>query len=385
MNGTIRKRFKQRVMGWAANRLRRPQLTPQAVRELAPRRILIVRQHNQMGDMICATPSFRALRTAFPEAEMVLVCATVNWEVVRHNPDLDGVLLYDKKVARRPWRLWRLWRALRAFRPDLAFVLNSVSFSVTSAIIAVASRAPVIVGGDSRPFGWDLSRQLYSLEMPSEPELTCHAVAHSLHPLRAIGITTENLATVVDPAPAETAAARRLLAQYDNGQPVWVLHPGAGKRDNLWPAESFAAIASQAVAAGKRVLVLQGPADQEVCRRLQAALAAETGETSTPDVVLLPPQTVGVCAALLARADCFLCNDTGLMHVAGAVGVPSVALFGPTDPALWKPLAATVKAVRGEGDRLDTIPVELVWREMQRVSSRDTVQDRDSGSNPDWS
>jgi len=375
MNGTIRKRFKQRVMGWAANRLRRPSLSPRAVRELEPRRILIVRQHNQMGDMICATPAIRALRTAYPAAKMMLVCATVNWEVVRHNPDLDGVLLYDKKVARRPWRLWRLWRALRAFRPDLAFVLNSVSFSATSALIAVISRAPVIVGGDSQPFGWDLSRRLYSLEMPSEPVLTCHAVAHSLHPLQAIGITTENLDTVVEPAPIEKVAARRLFESNDNGQPVWVLHPGAGKRENIWPAELFAAVAAQAVAAGKRVLVLQGPADQAVSRRFMAALAVATGDAVSPDVVLLPSQTVGVCAALLQQSDLFLCNDTGMMHVAGAVGVPTVALFGPTDPDLWKPLAATVKAVRGADSRVDTIPVDLVWREMVRMSSRDPVQD----------
>ncbi len=58
------------------------------------------------------------------------------------------------------------------------------------------------------------------------------------------------------------------------------------------------------------------------------------------------------------------------MHVAGAVGAPTLALFGPTDPALWKPLSPATRALRGEGGRLDTLGVEAVWRALRALPAR---------------
>ena len=388
----------RRCKGWLAARVaglaRRPPLTPAELRALRPRRLLIVRQHNQMGDMICATPALRSLRRAYPEAEIALVCAPVNHEVVRHNPDLDRTFVFAQRLWRRPDRLGRFLHELRRFRPELAFVLNSVSFSVTSAWIAAASGARWIVGGDSRPFGWDVSGRLYSLELPSRPVPDRHAVLHNLAPLAAVGLAGDDLAdlaTVVVPAASETARAAELLAALPGGGPLLALHPGAGKRANCWPAERFAAVAARA-AAGERVLVLQGPADGEPLARLRRALAelgvplgdlagprtapgappgpAGAASAAAPPIVLAPLCPVGVAAAVLARADRFLCNDTGLMHVAGAVGTPTLALFGPTDPALWKPLAPQVQALRGEGGDLAALTVAAVWSALRGLPPR---------------
>lgn len=368
MSPEARKRLKKRLVAWLARRRGRRKLTAAELHRLRPRRLLVVRQHNQMGDMVCATPAFRALKQAFEGAELALVCAPFNREVVCHNPDLDRVFVFDRHLGRLLPSLWRLWRDLRAFRPDLTFVLNSVSFSVTSAAIALASRAPFIIGGDSQPFGWDVSRHVYSLEMPSRPELDRQAVLHSLAPLQAVGITTDDLRTVVVPSPAEEAAARALLSSFTPPRPLWVMHPGAGKLANLWSAEGFAAIAGRAAAAGARVLVLQGPADRDVIAHLRAALDGTVPTSGRQQIEIVPVQPVGVCAALLVRAERFLCNDTGLMHVAGAVGVPTLALFGPTDPDLWKPLAASVVALRGATGRLDRLTQDTVWEALQNLT-----------------
>jgi ADP-heptose:LPS heptosyltransferase len=362
--------LKRLFVAGVARSSRRPKLSLSDIRARRPQRILIVRQHNQMGDMVCATPALRAVRCAFPEARIALVTAPVNHEVVRHNPDLDRVLLFDRTVWRSPLRLLRFLSEVRRFRPDLAVVLNSVSFSVTSAWIAAASGAPVIMGGDSRPFGWDLSRHLYSLELPSRPEPDRHAVLHNLAPLEAVGIAAAGLDTTVVTAPAEREAVAALLAGLPADGTLFVIHPGAGKRANLWPAERFAAIAIRAAAAGERVVVLQGPADGVIVGRFMAALADEGGGVVRERILAASHQPVGVCAALLACCDRFLCNDTGLMHVAGAVGAPTLALFGPTDPALWKPLSPATRALRGEGGRLDTLGVEPVWRALRALPAR---------------
>ncbi len=370
MASSSRKGVKRLISGLIARLWRKPDLTPEQILGCDPQRILIVRQHNQMGDMVCATPSFRALREAYPRARMALVCSPVNRDVVLHNPHLDEIFIYDKRACRNPMRLLDFLRVLRRFRPDLAFVLNSVSFSVTSAAFAAISGADAIVGGDSRPFGYDISRHAFSLEMPSRPELDRHAVEHCLAPLAAIGIDTDDLGTVVTASDAERARAAAVMRELPGEGPLWVMHPGAGKVQNLWPADRFAELALLAAAVPARVLVLQGPADAEVTAEFESALHAAAGGSWPAGITLAPPSPVGTCVALLESADRFLCNDTGLTHVAGAVGVPTLALFGPTDPELWLPRAANVECLRGADGDLASITAAAAWARWRDLKAR---------------
>jgi ADP-heptose:LPS heptosyltransferase len=86
-------------------------------------------------------------------------------------------------------------------------------------------------------------------------------------------------------------------------------------------------------------------------------------------MLIIPPVTVGVCAALLATADRFLCNDTGLMHVAGAVSVPTLALFGPTNPDLWKPRTPDCVHLQADSKRLADIDADAVWHNWSTLES----------------
>jgi len=166
---SLRRSIKRSVSGWLSRLAARPRVTLAELRAAAPRRVLIVRQHNQMGDMVCATPALRAIAGTFSGAELGLVCAPVNRDVVLHNPHLSRVLVFDKHACTRPGPLLRFLRRLREFRPQVAIVLNSVSFSVTSAALAWASGARWLIGADSEPFGFDISRHAYSLVMPASP------------------------------------------------------------------------------------------------------------------------------------------------------------------------------------------------------------------------
>ena len=368
--------FKRQMSSLMARLARRPALTSAELLALKPRRILIVRQHNQMGDMVCATPVLRAIKETFPGAELTLVTAPVNVEVVQHNPHLDHVMNFDRKMWLRPVLFFRFLGRLRNYRADVAFVLSSVSFSVTSAAIALFSGARYVVGGDSAPFGWDISRHAFSLEMPSVLIQDTHTVEHNLTPLRAIGITTDDLSTVVVPSPDETAHARRILTGLGMNPGFWAIHPGAGKKQNVWPAERFAEVAARAISAGEKILILHGPADAGPLAELTGLLEDEIGV----GVAVAPACPVGVGAALLRFGERFLCNDTGVMHIAGALRVPTVALFGPTDPALWKPPAREVVVVKSCGrlpDRrgggfgwMENIEVDAVWEAWQGLPGR---------------
>ncbi|MBK7672252.1 MAG: glycosyltransferase family 9 protein [bacterium] len=370
---SVTRRAKQSLMRPLARALRRERLEPGALTALRPARILVVRQHNQMGDMVCATPALRAIAETWPDAAVALVTSPANAGVVRHNPHLSRVLVFEKPLRRLPPFLGEL----RRWDADLAIVLSSVSFSLTSALIGLLSGARHVVGADSRAFGWEFGEHCFSLVMPGSPVVDRHAIVHGLAPLRAVGVTTDDESTVVVPSAAERQDAAAITAALGLEAGYWALHPGAGKRQNVWPASRFAAVARRAAGEGRQVLVLHGPADSE-------ALAA-FGPLRVPGVrhgalVVAPPCGVGVAAALLAGADRFLCNDTGIMHVAGAMRVPTLALFGPTDPGLWKPPAPEVLALRAghrvedpRGDEygwMEAIDEDTVWRAWSGLTGR---------------
>jgi len=351
--------MKRAVTGLVAGFWRRPTLTPAELAELRPRRILLVRQHNQMGDMVCATPCFRAVHEKWPDAEIALVTAPVNRQVVAHNPHLHRLFLFEQRLWRRPAGLRAFIGEIRAWSPDLAIVLNSVSFSATSAFLGLWSGARHVIGGDGAPFGSRVS-EAFSLRLPSSPELDRHAVDHSLAPLASVGITTGDRSTVVVPSPEQQAQADQVRTELMPPGPYWALHPGAGKRQNVWPPARFAAVARAVAARGMPVLVLHGPADRESLAGFQAAFAAEAGAAP---VLVAPPLPVGAGAALIAGAERFLCNDTGVMHVAGAVGTPTLALFGPTDPELWSPPGDHVVALKAAERQADQRGDEFGWME----------------------
>lgn len=352
--GRRRDRWSKRGFEWVAGHLvRRERVDEATLRALAPRRILVVRQHDQLGDMLCATPALRALRQRFPQARTMLVSAPVHHAAVRHHPDLDAVLLYDKRVTRRsPRAMLGFVQQLRAFRPDLAVVLNTVSFSATSAWIAALSGAPVVVGGDSVPFGATTSRWLYSRELWADPHAELHVIERGLRPLAALGIEAADRTVVLVPGKEAERQAGDFLARFAGATAIAAVHPGAGKVANRWPAERFARAVEALEAEGASVFLIEGPLDAEAVARTSTALGA-------PRPVLRGVDAA-VVAAALARSDVALVNDTGIMHVAGAMGTPTLALFGPTPRALWEPPSPELVAVQSPDRTMDGLGLPLV-------------------------
>jgi ADP-heptose:LPS heptosyltransferase len=310
---------------------------PQALQEGQVRRLLLIRQHNQLGDMVLALPALRALRHAYPHAHLVFVAGPLCEDLLRGHAEIDELRIFRKREMRKPWRLWSFLHRLRRPRPDLAVVLGSVSFSTTSALLAWASGARVRVGVSSRPFGSELSSALYHLELPLAPDAV-HEVEHTLAPLRAMGIAATDMHPELEATPAARAAAQRFLrrAFAGSGAPVLVLHAGAGKEANLWPTRHFASVAQALVAEyGMRVVLLEGPRDDEVVSELATRLPEATRWKGSLS------ETFG----LLSESALYVGSDTGPAHVAAALGVRSVIIFGPTPIERWAPAGRHVRCV----------------------------------------
>ena len=190
------------------------------------------------------------------------------------------------------------------------------------------------------------------------PERQIHVARYLLETLEPLGVEHDgplDLPPIRISTGGERQAREEILALGLEGQPFVAIHPGSGSPAKNWPAERFAEVVAVLERDhGLPSLVLGGPADAEVLERLRAAMRTQ------PRVLLDRP--LPVVAAVLRRARAFLGNDSGLAHLAGLLGVPTLALFGPTDPVHWSPLGPQVRTLRSEP--LADLPADRVLAEL---------------------
>ncbi|MEJ2719577.1 MAG: glycosyltransferase family 9 protein [bacterium] len=319
-----------------------------------PGRVLVIRQHNQMGDMLLATPAFRAIKQTFPGTRLGVVTAPINRGVLLNNPDVDDVFTY---VNRNPLKTVALIRELRRRRFDMVIVLHTVSFSFTSALMGLLSGARIRVGSTSGPFSSPLSTSFYHLELPlpDETELkSMNETEHNLYPLRALGIGTDDLRPIIVPAADDERWAEAFLRRHTSpGRRRLVVHPGAGKAENVWAPENFAGVVNRLRRTSPIDLcVIEGPRDGDH--------VAAFGRNVRGGFTRVRGRGIGEVAAVLQRVDLVLCNDTGIMHVSCAAGANTLAVFGPTDPARWAPKCSNLTVIRGMDGDLGKVSVEDV-------------------------
>ncbi len=146
-----------------------------------------------------------------------------------------------------------------------------------------------------------------------------------------------------------------------------ILHLGSGGKAKCWPLERFEAVASELRRAGRDVRWMIGPVELDWYGE-----AFRTRLARTADVIY--EEDLARAAAAIAGADAFVGNDAGMTHLAAALGTPTVALFGPTDPAVWRPIGPAVRTIGGPrtaGEPFDDIAVDDVVSVLTGMSDRD--------------
>jgi heptosyltransferase-2 len=340
--------------------------------DFRPSRILVIRQHNQLGDMLCVVPLLRALRARYGKASIALMTSPVNHEVMLHNRYLNRIIDYDKRMFLGTWGLklgplFRYLRALRDERYDLVLVPSTVSFSATSSLLAFLSGAPQRIGVGSID-GLENTSALFltmrlRIDWTTEPHR--HQTLRNLDVASPLGLSSSDLHCELTLTEGERSDALRFLRENSTGTPRILFHPGAGKRPNRWPPERFANVAN-VLGSGRNaeIFVTQGPMDEEPVGEMARQLNVR--------FTLIAGRPIREVAAILSYMDLVISNDTGVMHVAAAVGVPVLSLFGPTDPLQWAPVGEKHRFLH-RGDDIRTISVEDVVgnaREMLGQSGR---------------
>lgn len=298
--------------------LYRPWRRRRARAPLRPRRVLLVRIDNRVGEALLTTPLFRALKALpNPPRVEVLVHPKVA-RVLTGHPDIDQLRPFDPRE-----RLWGPFskeiRALRRERYDVVVnCANWESPSVGPALVSrLVARDGVMIGPATAPVSL-----LADLNVSPRPDSRSE-VSQRLHLLAPLGV--DERARLSFRAVQPDAVVRGVLGALA-GRPFAVVNPGGRLGWRRVPTEAFAASARALTEAGVVPLITWGPGEEPLAQETAAAV---------PGALIAPPTTIDQLAALMEKAKACVCNNTGPMHLAVAVGTPTLAFFLKMELGRW--------------------------------------------------
>jgi heptosyltransferase-2 len=293
------------------------------------KKILVLR-YRFIGDTILTVPFLRNLRRAEPDAHICWVVAPGSSDVIQGIPYIDELKFWDPVTIHADSRgthrtlaaKWSFIKELRSKCYDKVYVLKR---SLSSAVIARLTGAPERIGFDTEGRGFLLTKKV-----PYHHDR--HEVQNFLEVLRADGIDTTDDFLEYWTSPEEDAAAEKLLC--DEGvsavQKLVAFHPFASIVQRGWHLENFAELVSLFSEQGFTPLVLGAPGDKNDFNGVRDLFGSKT-------IDLVGKCRLRVTMALLKRCSLFIGNDSGIMHLAAAAGIPLVALFGPQSPVKFGP------------------------------------------------
>ena len=325
-------------------------------------RILIARM-SAIGDTILTLPVACALRAHFPDAYLAWVVEEKSAAMVVGHPCLDEVLVLPRGWFTHPVRLWATRRLLCERRFETTIDCQGLTKSALACRLTGAPRRIGLHGEHGR----ELSRWLNNeLVRPSRP----HVVDRSLELLAPLGIRQP---TVRWELPVDDASHQRMgevIDRLELGGGYAVINPGATWESRRWEMDRFGRVARHlGEQHGLPTLVVWGGAGER-------AAAEQIVAESAGHALLAPPTTLVELAALIEGGRLFLSADTGPLHLAVAVGTPSIGLYGSTRPEDSGPYGAPHAALqieyqdgshrqrrRGENHAMRLISVEMVCRQ----------------------
>jgi ADP-heptose:LPS heptosyltransferase len=297
-----------------------------------PRRNVLIFHLGALGDFILTWPLSLALSRLYPQSRIIYVTHGEKGELA------ERILRVESDDAEQGWH------QLHSDGPSLPpLAANRLAGAHT--IINFLS-----AGGDR----WT------SNVVAAAPEAHLLAI-QPRPPAEYAHHATDFMIEQLDPAPAVKAAVLQILRGIEqrgviprrpHGHSV-LMHPGSGGRQKCWPRDRFIELITRLRNYGRRVTVALGEVEAD-----RWSSDDITKFTRAADKVVHPPRLVDLYEAVSA-AEIVIANDSGPAHLAGIIGVPTIALFGPSDPKIWRPLGPSVTAIRGEP--IETITVERVY------------------------
>jgi lipopolysaccharide heptosyltransferase II len=304
---------------------------------------ILVRATNWVGDAVMSLPALGALREQFPQAHIAILAKPWVADLYGREPFCNEVIPYDPGKGWAGWReRWRMAQQLRQRNFDCAILLQN---AFEAALIAYVARIPVRIGYNRDARGLLLTK---AVAVPKAGEIALHQRFYYLELLKRAGIIDcySNGAAVRLSGTKKAAEEGRVLLQSHGikGSIVGVSAGAAYGGAKRWLPERFAeAAADLAKETGAQgVAVFGSEAERAVCELVSAG----TNQRGVQCVNLAGRTTLAEFIQMAAACSVYLTNDSGPMHIASALGVPTVAIFGATDEKATGPAGVNSAVVR---------------------------------------
>ncbi len=297
-----------------------------------PARILVIR-HRFLGDTILSVPFLRALRRLYPEAQIAVLVSEFSGQLLQNNPYIDELICFDNtdfhryEKASQPKNFWQAVLDLRARRFDRVYILKR---SFSSALMSFLAGIPERIGFDTEARGFLLTERI---SFNSKRHEALNFLAHlELSP--SLGELSD---IAFWPTKTESEKACAQLANL-TGRKI-ILHAPSAHPLKLWSVEHWAKLALALGERGFQLIFSGAPSDLEYYAQIEALMTPQKPALNLCSL----DNTLRENVALYAQCELMIAVDSGPLHLAAATGIPVIALFGPTDPARWSPLAKKQK------------------------------------------
>jgi heptosyltransferase-2 len=290
---------------------------------------ILVRSTNWIGDVIMTLPALAAVRKTLPGAKISILAKPWVAEIYHICPDVDEVILFQSPGIHNGLAgKFRLAADLKKKNFDAAILLQN---AIEAAIIVHLAGIPVRAGYNS-----DGRRFLLTHSVQRTKEIRkVHQIDYYLEMVKALGFESAGRDVRLQPGNDYAGIAEKLLKTYEmeSGGPLIGMAPGATYGPaKMWFSDRFARVADRLVETfGARVLLFGSHGDHDVASSVRQF-------ASHPLRNIAGRTTLKEAIALIARCSLFISNDSGLMHVAGALGIPTIAIFGSTNPITTSPV-----------------------------------------------
>jgi heptosyltransferase-2 len=329
--------------------------------------ILVVRRHNQIGDMLCSLPLYKALKKKYPEASITLVASITNYPIPfkKINPFIDQVIFYDKTSIKT---IISFYKKLRQKKYDLGIVPSTVKVSTTSHIINFLSGAKRRVGVKSVDGVKNPAASLLNISADFYwTKNRVHQTMRNLQISRLAGCKLPEGEEVckLKISPEDLEFADKFINKNFpfNQKLIIGFHPGAGKLANTWSTENFISLIDSIYKKyNNHVLITCGEIDKEVIMKIEEGVSGKGIKFTIADSL-----SILRLAAILEKLNLYITNDTGPMHIAAATNVNQISLMLPGNEFEWAPSGENKYNIKSEQGDINTIKLEEVLKFVDKI------------------
>jgi predicted lipopolysaccharide heptosyltransferase III len=301
------------------------------------KRILLIRLR-RIGDVILTTPAISALREGIPAATISYIIEKPYRELVERNPDLDKVIVLEKKQSLREF--FKLIRQIRKEKYDVVLDFHG---GPRASYITLFSKAKLKVG-----YRIKYKSFIYHLKLPRRPkEGHFHSVESHINLVKALGVDVKSLPPLYLPQAKKTEVEKVKKLIEENalgGHKIITLHISAGNAFRNWGVDNLVKLTNLLAQQPDVKVILIGTsedqkAEEEILKKSKASLLSLVGRLNLREV-----------KELISHSSLFVGPDSGPMHIAASTSTPIVALFGPNLPAFNAPWQAKAFVIEKELD-----------------------------------